>query len=234
MMSATDMRGDSEPNGSWNTICMSRRNGRISLNLQALDLACRGRRSARPRRSAAGCASPSVVLPEPDSPTTPSVSPLRTSMRDAVDRLDVADHLAQHAALDRKPDLEIVGLDHDRRVRLRRRRIGLAARRRAVRGCRDASGAVKTRSTAPCSTILPCFITQTRSAILRTMPRSWVMNSIAMPRRAWISFSSFRICACTVTSSAVVGSSAISRSGSLASAMAIITRWRWPPDSWCG
>ena len=44
---------------------------------------------------------------------------------DAVDRLDVADHLAQHAALDRKPDLEIVGLDHDRRVRLRRRRIGL-------------------------------------------------------------------------------------------------------------
>jgi hypothetical protein len=24
------------------------------------------------------------------------------------------------------------------------------------------------------------------------------------------------------------------RSGSLASAMAIITRWRWPPESWCG
>ena len=37
-----------------------------------------------------------------------------------------------------------------------------------------------------------------------------------------------------VTSSAVVGSSAISRSGSLASAMAIMTRWRWPPESWCG
>ncbi len=32
-----------------------------------------------------------------------------------------------------------------------------------------------------------------------------------------------------VTSSAVVGSSAIRRSGSLASAMAIMTRWRWPP-----
>ena len=37
-----------------------------------------------------------------------------------------------------------------------------------------------------------------------------------------------------VTSSAVVGSSAISRRGSQASAIAIITRWRMPPDSWCG
>ena len=37
-----------------------------------------------------------------------------------------------------------------------------------------------------------------------------------------------------VTSSAVVGSSAISSFGLQASAMAIITRWRMPPDSWCG
>ena len=43
-----------------------------------------------------------------------------------------------------------------------------------------------------------------------------------------------RICACTVTSSAVVGSSAISRSGPEMVAMAIITRWRMPPDSSCG
>ena len=56
----------------------------------------------------------------------------------------------------------------------------------------------------------------------------------AMPKRAWRSRRSFRICASMVTSSAVVGSSAIRRSGSLASAMAIITRWRWPPESWCG
>ena len=60
------------------------------------------------------------------------------------------------------------------------------------------------------------------------------MNSIDMPSRFCVSLSSCRICACTVTSSAVVGSSAISRSGSFASAMAIITRWRWPPESWCG
>jgi hypothetical protein len=37
-----------------------------------------------------------------------------------------------------------------------------------------------------------------------------------------------------VTSSAVVGSSAISTRGSHATAMAIITRWRRPPESWCG
>ena len=43
-----------------------------------------------------------------------------------------------------------------------------------------------------------------------------------------------RICACVVTSSAVVGSSAISSAGSLMSAIAIITRWRMPPENWCG
>ena len=44
---------------------------------------------------------------------------------------------------------------------------------------------------------------------------------------------SSRICAWTVTSSAVVGSSAISSFGSLMSAIAIITRWRMPPEnSW--
>ena len=57
------------------------------------------------------------------------------------------------------------------------------------------------------------------------------MNSMLMPSRDLISASSARIWACTVTSSAVVGSSAISRSGSLASAIAIMTRWRWPPDN---
>ena len=37
-----------------------------------------------------------------------------------------------------------------------------------------------------------------------------------------------------VTSSAVVGSSAIRIAGRHASAIAIITRWRMPPDIWCG
>ncbi len=40
-----------------------------------------------------------------------------------------------------------------------------------------------------------------------------------------------RICAWMVTSSAVVGSSAISSLGLQAIAIAIITRWHMPPDS---
>ena len=43
-----------------------------------------------------------------------------------------------------------------------------------------------------------------------------------------------RIWAWTVTSSAVVGSSAISSSGSQLSAMAIMARCRIPPENWCG
>ena len=43
-----------------------------------------------------------------------------------------------------------------------------------------------------------------------------------------------RIRACVVTSSAVVGSSATKSAGSSANAIAIITRWRCPPESWCG
>ena len=43
-----------------------------------------------------------------------------------------------------------------------------------------------------------------------------------------------RICACTVTSSAVVGSSAMSSCGSQDIAIAIITRCRMPPENWWG
>ena len=43
--------------------------------------------------------------------------------------------------------------------------------------------------------------------------------------------SSASTCACVVTSIAVVGSSAISRRGLQDSAMAIIARWRRPPES---
>ena len=45
---------------------------------------------------------------------------------------------------------------------------------------------------------------------------------------------SCKICAWMVTSRAVVGSSAINTAGRQESAMAIITRWRMPPESWCG
>ena len=60
------------------------------------------------------------------------------------------------------------------------------------------------------------------------------MNRIAMPMSCWISLTSSRTWAWTVTSSAVVGSSAMSSVGSQLSAMAIITRWRMPPENSCG
>ena len=60
------------------------------------------------------------------------------------------------------------------------------------------------------------------------------MTTTAVSNSLWSFSISSRICAWTVTSSAVVGSSAISSFGSLASAMAIIARWRMPPENSCG
>ena len=60
------------------------------------------------------------------------------------------------------------------------------------------------------------------------------MRTRPMPISACSASRSFRTSACTVTSRAVVGSSAMMMSGFIASAMAIMTRWRWPPENWCG
>ncbi|MFD0469513.1 hypothetical protein ACFQ0B_15275 [Nonomuraea thailandensis] len=80
----------------------------------------------------------------------------------------------------------------------------------------------------------PAYMTAILSATSATTPRSWVMRI----RPIWLSrcssASSSMICAWTVTSSAVVGSSAISTSGSSAIDMAIMMRWRMPPENWCG
>src|SRR6266511_1515819 len=84
------------------------------------------------------------------------------------------------------------------------------------------------------STTLPAYMTTTRSASSAIRPRSCVIRIVA----AWVSscafFSTSRICAWIVTSSAVVGSSAISTCGSFAIAIAIIARWRMPPENSCG
>src|SRR6266849_1445340 len=60
-----------------------------------------------------------------------------------------------------------------------------------------------------------------------------MMMSATLSRRVRPLISS-RICAWMVTSSAVVGSSAMMSLGSQASAIAIMTRWRMPPESSCG
>src|SRR5699024_8257557 len=89
-------------------------------------------------------------------------------------------------------------------------------------------------STGASSTISPAYMTMTRLHISATTPRSWVISRMLMPSSCWIFFIRSRICAWMVTSSAVVGSSAISSSGLQLIAMAIMTRWLIPPESWCG
>ena len=59
--------------------------------------------------------------------------------------------------------------------------------------------------------------------MITAIPNSWRRRSISRRIWAWV-----------VTSSAVVGSSAISSFGSLVSAIAIIARWRMPPENSCG
>jgi len=81
------------------------------------------------------------------------------------------------------------------------------------------------------STTAPSFITSTRWHSSSMAPRSWEMNSIDVDSSVLMRASSRRISAWTVTSSAVVGSSAMMSMGSPASAEAIIARCRIPPDS---
>ncbi len=75
----------------------------------------------------------------------------------------------------------------------------------------------------------PAYITATRSQSLATMPRSWVTKTSARLVSRWISFRSRRYWDWIVTSSEVVGSSAIRRLGWQEMAMAPATRWRMPP-----
>ena len=79
MMSPTGMRGSSDAIGSWKTICRSRRialrsprvqRGAVVPSTEIVPLC--GGSSSRISMSV-------VVLPQPDSPTRPSVSPSRMS-----------------------------------------------------------------------------------------------------------------------------------------------------------
>ena len=79
MIELTVMRGSSEPYGSWKMICIRRRYLRSSSVLRL-------NRSTPSKRTVPLVASrsriiarPIVLLPQPDSPTSPSVSPRRTS-----------------------------------------------------------------------------------------------------------------------------------------------------------
>ena len=77
-------------------------------------------------------------------------------------------------------------------------------------------------------------MTATRSATWATTLRSWVMNMTAASVSRLTTRSKSRISAWIVTSSAVVGSSAMMTLGWFAIAMAIMTRCRIPPENSCG
>ena len=114
------------------------------------------------------------------------------------------------------------------------RGVELGHRGRAAPGCRGGACCSKISAVVPSSTLRPAYMTRTRSVRPAMTPMSWVMSIVAMPycSRRWSRTS--RIWAWIVTSSAVVGSSAIRSFGSQTSAIAIMTRCRRPPDSWKG
>ena len=70
----------------------------------------------------------------------------------------------------------------------------------------------------------------TVSASSAITARSWVMMISAIASSCCRSLIRSRTCAWIVTSTAVVGSSAISSRGRHDSAIAIMARWRMPPE----
>ena len=98
-MKPTRLRGFSDAYGSWKIIIISRRNGRISARERLRDVVARGSATVPPVGSSSFMMQRAIVdLPQPDSPTTPSVSPSRSVKRDAVDRLDRGDLLLEDDA----------------------------------------------------------------------------------------------------------------------------------------
>ena len=109
--------------------------------------------------------------------------------------------------------------------------------RRSIRAAPPSRGERAFPSTAsalPLSTIRPAYMTWMSSQKDEARPRSCVIRIIPIRRSSTIRPSSSMIRACVVTSSAVVGSSATRTSGFVQIAIAIITRWRIPPENWCG
>src|SRR5450759_5390277 len=84
----------------------------------------------------------------------------------------------------------------------------------------------------PLSTTSPAYMLTPLSQVSAITERSWLIRMKERSRSLRSRSMSSRICACTMTSSAVVGSSPITSLGLHASAMAIMARWRMPPESW--
>jgi hypothetical protein len=79
MISPTARRGFSEAKGSWKIICRRRRSGRSSRRDWPTS-SCPSKRTLPPLAgSSCRIALPTVVLPQPDSPTSASVRPRASS-----------------------------------------------------------------------------------------------------------------------------------------------------------
>ena len=94
-MKPTRLRGLSDAYGSWKTIIISRRTGRISAR-ESCVMSRPSKTIVPPVGSSSRMMQRAIVdLPQPDSPTTPSVSPCADREADAVDRLHGADLLLE-------------------------------------------------------------------------------------------------------------------------------------------
>src|SRR5881628_861101 len=109
--------------------------------------------------------------------------------------------------------------------------LGNASRRPSAYGC---EGRSKTLSVVPSSTISPAYMITMRSETSATTEMSCVMIIIARSSSRCKSRISPKMRSCMITSRAVVGSSAMIRSGLQASAIAIIARCFIPPENSCG
>ena len=182
-------------------------------------------------------AAPSI-LPEPDSPTSPKASPARDLEADVASTARTARAVAE-------ADVEVLERDHrpHRSSQAGSRsstgsgccgRSRAAAGSRAGRACRGAAPACSSAAGSS-STTRPAYMTSTRSQKAATSSQV-----VADEDQAHAALADQLVedapapAAAPVTSSAEVGSSAISRSGSVTSIMAIITRWPMPPESSCG
>ena len=249
----TMKRGLSDAYGFWKMIWMRRLYG---MNSRA-DIARMSRPSKCAVPAVASCSRisvrPTVVLPEPDSPTRPSVLPLgrsndtsctaRNSRRPKrpsrekklFDRLRTDSTTGSSGATPRGRSSTVPGsmpapLMKSSITGSRAGRRSSCGRQRSSAVVYVSCGRSNTSRAGPCSRISPSRITMTWSAISPTTARSCVMNSTDICRRFCSWPMSSRICFWIVTSSAVVGSSAISSLGSQAIAIAIITRCCCPPD----
>ena len=85
-----------------------------------------------------------------------------------------------------------------------------------------------------CARRPPAAKTATLSPIFTASSMSWVTSSTVLPSSRWSRRNSSCSRPRTTGSTAPNGSSISSTGGSAASARATPTRWRWPPESWCG